>query len=219
MSTSLHNPARVCVIMVHGKWTEERALPRPTCHHQPETGALELFAGLGASLASVVQNATEHGHSVWTNLTSGTQLLPISETEEHRPAAAGSRLYTSKTRRPPDGEASSASGSPLPSSRSLATTVARFGGAADSYKVSRPEATPKIRRSSLTASTDGSIKMPKAPDLCDKATRSKIDRWMSQAAVQCPEPRAKIPVDQLFSAPFASASTTEASRPLTPFGF
>ena len=217
-------------MMVHGKWTEERALPRPSRHGEPGTGALELFAGLGASLASVVQNATEQGQiglnlsvsGMWTNLSniaSGTQLLPISETEQHRPAAAGSRLYTSKTRRPPDGEASSASGSPLPSSRSLATTVARFGGATDSYKVSRPEAPPNIRRSSLQASTDGLIKMPKAPDLCDKATRSKIDRWMSQAAVQYPEPRAKISVDQWFSAPFASASTAEASRPLTPFGF
>jgi len=35
---------------------------------------------------------------------------------------------------------------------------------------------------SLPATADGSFKIPKQKDMCDKATRSKIETWMSTAS-------------------------------------
>ena len=84
---------------------------------------------------------------------------------------------------------------------SAANTVARFGSTAESYSAKDERArqrrrpsngsveVPAIQRlqeeqkmwSSLPA-TNGSAKIPKQKDMCDKATRSKIDRWIATAA-------------------------------------
>ena len=220
-----------------GHWNDERPLPQPP--QEPEASVLNLFDSIGAGLAAVVLDAKvaveAHGKSVWAI---ARPTLPIPEAKEHgTAAAASSMLYVSK------GVSENPSDATLLSSR---TTVADAVARLDSNKVSRFDQCPRdlkwraptnstlidtacwqsaqtqTMRNSRLAATDGSINTLKVQDLCDTATRSKIDRWMSQAAVPfanltsqaaaCPAHVAPV-ADQWFSVTLAPAA--ETSRPFT----
>lgn len=216
-----------------GQWTDSRPLPQPVQHN--EAVPLDLFTSLGsgwASLEACVENT-------WTSIGTllpiseseenlgGKQPVQARSRVGRQPAAArdlpsaGNMLYASNSgmtftsgRRHESAavhSASSGSDSPLPSSHSGATTVARFGGAADSYKSRRGQGqsrsgTPRMDSATKQqVATDGSIKFTKARDACDKATRSKIDRWMSTAR----------PADVNI----VESVEAEPVRTFTPFGF
>jgi hypothetical protein len=107
--------------------------------------------------------------------------------------------------------------------------VARFGSMAESYQVRVEDGSAKLRNSgrstslpagmtaacaenlmykNLPAVADGSMKFPRKKDSCDKATRSKIDRWMQKAS---PPPED----EPTNTATEAGAAEEEGENPLT----
>ena len=218
-------------------WEDARPLPVPRGGDGP--GDLNLFESLGSGLASIVSDVESTlvgGLSVSaTQLLpiseEGSRMCQASSASQNRARTDKPALLAHVHGRQPQGMTQVAPNSGMPfttagggqnsphrgqgssstlSARSLAnTTVARFGGAADSYQLrgelgandrKSNNSTPTVdvhRRAphaggaleaeqrmwnSLPAVADGAVKLRGRKDACDTATRSKIETWMSSAA-------------------------------------